>query len=195
MSLTEGGVWAAGVWASTTWAQDVWFEDANALAPSSSQSAEYIPINAICDSCGFKYPRSHLRADGQDKGAMVCGKCYNPRHPQEYLRIRPGRTLPWDRPDTDSDSTVGYVDNESVELSATSSPKIITYNTEMTSNCSVLLYLGGAIEGDTFVISKIAGGAGVLTITGVTTVPASVNGTVVVRFNGSKWVLQSKVLF
>jgi len=40
--------------------------------------------NAICDTCGFKYKHSDLRMDW--RGLMLCDKCWEPRHPQEFLR-------------------------------------------------------------------------------------------------------------
>lgn len=45
--------------------------------------------NAICDVCGWKYKQSQLRKRWD--GAMVCNKDWEPRHPQDNIRIRPER--------------------------------------------------------------------------------------------------------
>ena len=53
--------------------------------------------NAICDSCGEKHKSGDLRKRWD--GFMVCGSCYEPRHPQDFLRSRPDRqSVPWSRP-------------------------------------------------------------------------------------------------
>lgn len=45
--------------------------------------------NAICDVCGWKYKQSQLRKRWD--GAMVCSKDWEPRHPQDNIKIRPER--------------------------------------------------------------------------------------------------------
>lgn len=45
--------------------------------------------NAICDVCGWKYKQSQLRKRWD--GAMVCNKDWEPRHPQDDIRIRSER--------------------------------------------------------------------------------------------------------
>jgi hypothetical protein len=44
--------------------------------------------NAICDRCGAKWKASALTKDWQ--GFMLCSRCWEPRHPQDYTRARPG---------------------------------------------------------------------------------------------------------
>lgn len=44
--------------------------------------------NAICDRCGAKRKASALTKDWQ--GFMLCGRCWEPRHPQDFTRARPG---------------------------------------------------------------------------------------------------------
>lgn len=51
-------------------------------------SRDYLKIgdmNAICDECGFKFKLSELveRWDG----ALVDRKCWEPRHPRDFVRI------------------------------------------------------------------------------------------------------------
>lgn len=54
--------------------------------------------NAVCDRCGLEFKSGELRLDWQ--GLMVDDKCYETRHPQDLLRVKPERTLPsWARPE------------------------------------------------------------------------------------------------
>lgn len=56
--------------------------------------------NAICDRCGFKFKSSELRKDWQ--GLMVDEKCYEARHPQDLIKIKPEKAIPeWVRPRPD----------------------------------------------------------------------------------------------
>lgn len=41
-------------------------------------------FNVICDRCGFKYKNGETRIDWM--GLRVCDKCFETRHPQEFLR-------------------------------------------------------------------------------------------------------------
>ena len=58
--------------------------------------------NAICDRCGFKYTLDQLRKEWT--GFMVChgpntNHCWEPRHPQEFVRGVPDRQgIPGARP-------------------------------------------------------------------------------------------------
>jgi hypothetical protein len=44
---------------------------------------------AICDQCGFRFYLSELRK--QWDGALTCKACYEPRHPQDKLKVPPER--------------------------------------------------------------------------------------------------------
>lgn len=58
--------------------------------------------NALCDSCGFKKKSGELRLRWD--GLMVCADtCWEPRHPQDFLRAikETSNKLPWTRPDND----------------------------------------------------------------------------------------------
>lgn len=53
--------------------------------------------NAICDGCGFKYKFSALRKDWQ--GFYMCHKCWEPRHPQDFVRaVKDRQSVPVARP-------------------------------------------------------------------------------------------------
>ena len=53
--------------------------------------------NACCDGCSAKLKSNELRKDWQ--GFMKCRRCWEPRHPQDYVRAgRDPAPLPWTRP-------------------------------------------------------------------------------------------------
>ena len=48
----------------------------------------YIPGDAlaVCDSCGYRFHLSELKKDW--RGFMVCKKDFEPRHPQDSVKVR-----------------------------------------------------------------------------------------------------------
>jgi len=65
---------------------------------------------AICDRCGFRFYSSQLRREWT--GLRTCSgggtnNCFEPRHPQEFVRGRKDKqTPPWVRPEQpDSEDT------------------------------------------------------------------------------------------
>lgn len=60
--------------------------------------------NAICDDCGFKFKHSQLKMDW--RGLMLCRRCWQPRHPQEFLRGVPDKP---DQQDPRPDPTPTYL--------------------------------------------------------------------------------------
>jgi len=53
--------------------------------------------NVICDVCGFEYKSDELRKRWD--GLMVCQHDWEPRHPQDLLRVpREDVSVPWTRP-------------------------------------------------------------------------------------------------
>ena len=62
----------------------------------------YVPgqWNAICDRCGFKFKNVQLRKEWT--GLRVCCECWEPRHPQDFVRGKADhQTPPWVRPDSE----------------------------------------------------------------------------------------------
>lgn len=56
--------------------------------------------NVICDRCGFKYKSFQLRKEWT--GLMVCKNCWEPRHPQDLIKIpKDDQSVPWSRPEPD----------------------------------------------------------------------------------------------
>ena len=62
--------------------------------------ADYLALgdwNAICDLCGSKFKASQLRKAWDQ--SMRCPTCWEPRHPQEFVRgTQDVQTPPWTRP-------------------------------------------------------------------------------------------------
>lgn len=54
--------------------------------------------NACCDRCGREFKNYQLRKEWT--GLRVCGQCYDPRHPQDFVRGKADRQAPaWVRPE------------------------------------------------------------------------------------------------
>lgn len=54
--------------------------------------------NTLCPICGFKFKADQMRKRWD--GFMVDAKCWEPRHPQEFLRSVPDeQSVPWTYPD------------------------------------------------------------------------------------------------
>ena len=65
----------------------------------------------ICDVCGFKKTNDQVRKEWT--GLMVCADtCWEPRHPQEFVRPRPDKqAVPFTRPEpADVTTDVTYAD-------------------------------------------------------------------------------------
>lgn len=57
--------------------------------------------NAFCDSCGFKMKASELRKRWDT--FMVCGDCWEERHPQDFIRsVKEKPAPPFSRPRNDN---------------------------------------------------------------------------------------------
>lgn len=55
---------------------------------------------ACCDRCGFDKLSSELRKEWT--GLRVCSECWEPRHPQDFVKGVPDdQTVPWARPEPD----------------------------------------------------------------------------------------------
>jgi len=64
--------------------------------------------NAICDRCNQKLKSTELRREWT--GYMVCGPCFEIRHPQDFLRVHEEKiTVPWSRPIADTSIYVCYL--------------------------------------------------------------------------------------
>ena len=52
--------------------------------------------SVVCDDCGEEYLSSKLMKRWD--GFMVCSKCWEPRNAQEFIKIKPEKSIPWSRP-------------------------------------------------------------------------------------------------
>jgi len=53
---------------------------------------------AICDRCGFEYSADKLRLEWT--GLRTCSTCWEPRHPQDFIKGKVDKqTPPWTRPE------------------------------------------------------------------------------------------------
>jgi hypothetical protein len=71
---------------------------------------------AVCDRCGFDFRSSKLRKEWT--GAIVCSNCWEPRHPQDFIRAV-----------KDDQSPKGLVNPEPEDTFVT-----VTYDTDATDN-------------------------------------------------------------
>lgn len=75
-------------------------------------SADYLKLgswNVICDRCGVKRKADQVRKEWT--GLIVCSdKCWEPRHPQDFVRSKPDdQSVPFTRPEkTDQFVAVNY---------------------------------------------------------------------------------------
>jgi NMD protein affecting ribosome stability and mRNA decay len=54
--------------------------------------------NAVCDRCAFEYKSYELAKEWT--GSRVCSKCFDHRHPQDFVKGVPDRQSPsWTRPE------------------------------------------------------------------------------------------------
>ena len=58
--------------------------------------------NADCERCGFEYKASQLKKEWTN--LMVCRDCWEPRHPQDFVKgVKDDSSVPWTNQDgTDS---------------------------------------------------------------------------------------------
>lgn len=68
---------------------------------------------AICDRCGFEYHSFELKKEWN--GLMTCPACWEPRHPQDFVRsVRDEQSVPWTRPEPeDVFVQICYIDGSS----------------------------------------------------------------------------------
>lgn len=70
--------------------------------------------NALCDVCGFKYKATDLKQRWD--GLMVCNADWEPRHPQEMIRVLPDQSkLPWTRPEPTDTFVTGLCSSTTIQ--------------------------------------------------------------------------------
>src|SRR3990167_8720909 len=110
--------------------------------------------NALCDVCGLKFKASELRRRWD--GAMVDEACFEPRHPQEFVRAKQDNpVLPFIRPDDGEGIDVGPT------LSCDGIPTI-TYSNHIFNN--ILLPLADTDNQQSYDIYKVRTYGGIVHI-------------------------------
>lgn len=88
--------------------------------------------NAICDTCGFKHKADQLQMTWD--GFFVCDKCYEPRHPQDFVRAKLDRQrVPVARPDPDIKYNSSTIGTNAVKNQKTVHISSIQYTTQYVS--------------------------------------------------------------
>jgi hypothetical protein len=107
---------------------------------------------AKCDRCADVLYASQLRKEWT--GWMVCEQCWEPRHPQEFLKGRKeDENVPWTRPDSDFDDT-DYNGDVGKTIRKGTDADIQNWNTELTNNRVVILDVDAPQKGDRLIIYK-----------------------------------------
>lgn len=54
--------------------------------------------NAVCDRCGGEYKSSQIKEEWD--GLRVCRECFDPRHPQDFVKgVKDDQSVAWTRPE------------------------------------------------------------------------------------------------
>ena len=166
--------------------------------------ADYLKLgdhNAICDRCGFKFKASDLKLEWT--GWRVCKSCWEPRHPQEFLKgHKDDQQVAWNRPDSNANTDVTTVDGKNLvsdnyrDLVTEDKTLVVgTHNgvqecaETFTADITLTLDTASAQEMDRWIIARTAGGAFDLIIDSVKT--TRLESTVVVEYRNGAWALES----
>lgn len=122
-------------------------------------------------------------------GFYVCEECWEPRHPQDFVRGVPDNpSVPWTRPDDSPDDGITFVDDTDVTLDSDSDTMQV-YNTDLTAKRTVTLDTGFDItnRGKQFQVFRTGEGDFDLDVGGLKTIPSGQKGEVTVEWTGSAW--------
>lgn len=138
---------------------------------------------AVCDECGWDYHSSDLKEDW--KGLMKCPTCWEPRHPQDFVRgVQDDPSVPWTRPAVEVDDGILHVGDTNTTLTS-SSDTIVVFDTTLTANRTVTLDTADFKNGDQFEIKKDDGTAFTIDVDGLKTL--TTDSTAFFEYNGVKW--------
>lgn len=158
--------------------------------------------NAECDRCGFKFKNVDLRKEWN--GLMTCKDCWEPRHPQDFLKGVPDdSSVPWSRPDSDADTnttdingdsiitdnSVDYVGDTDKLLTVGTDHPIQIWNTELSNTRIVAFNNTNANKGDRFNIYYTAPeSAHPLVIISIPARAVTINSVIVIEYTGTSWL-------
>lgn len=151
--------------------------------------AEVGAWNAKCDRCGWSFKNYELKKTWD--GFYVCDECWEPRHPQDFVRgVEDDPSVPWTRPDDNPDDGITYVGDADTTLTS-SSDTLQVYNTDLTTNRTVTLGTSFDItdRGKRFQVFRRDDGAFDLDVGGLQTIPSGRKGEVTVEWTGNAWQL------
>ena len=165
-----------------------------------NDNLEWGTWNAECDRCGFKFKAYDLREEWT--GWMVCDQCYEPRHPQDFLRGMPDDpSVPWSRSDYRGATSATDINNNTISSPqletatySTDANKTLTVGTDtpiqifdaaLTTSRTLNLSTTGAKKNDTFTIYCTSNTAYSWT-NAAYNIPALTVATY--TYNGSAWV-------
>lgn len=158
--------------------------------------------NSLCDRCQKKFFASDLREEWT--GWMVCNSCYEPRHPQDFLKgHRDDPQVAWTRPDSNVNTDVTTVDgknlvsdnlrdlngDEDKTLTVGTNNGVQEWGTDLTADRTVTLSTVGVQSGDRFTIARTADGAFDLIIGSVKT--TGIQSSTIVEYRNGAWALES----
>ena len=157
-----------------------------------------------CDRCGRTYKAHEVRKEWNGLYTCIYG-CWEPRHPQDFVRgLKDDPTPPFTRPQSSADTSTTDIDGNPLDNINTitqvgDADKTLTkgvdlntqeWNLPLTANRVATLSTSAAIDGDTFTIYRTGGGAFTLDVGGLFTIPVDVNMIVNVQFLKTQWVLK-----
>lgn len=149
----------------------------------------------VCQRCGFDMKQSESKKEWT--GLIVCKDCWEPRHPQDFVRGRPENTTAKGLVTSKEIAEVAYAEagDANQTLTVGTDKGILNYSTTLTANRTVTLDTTGAIDGSSFTITATHGSAYTIDVGGLYTIPASTDGQVIVQYNGTAWFLVSATLY
>lgn len=154
----------------------------------------------VCQRCGFDIYSSDTLEEWN--GLKVCIDCWEPRHELDFVKGHPEDTNAKGLVTGDTTGSQGIItlqDNTSPTLVQGTDTNIHEWNTQLTATRTVTLSNTAAIGDNQFIIYKTAAGSALnindASAALITSIPDTLNGKVVCRYNGIKWELVSKTIY
>ena len=147
----------------------------------------------VCQRCGFDMRNSESLEEWT--GLIVCGECYEPRHPQDFVLAPTDDMSPQGLTTsvpTSTDVVVGKdLGDTDVTLTYLIDPPRVKFATTLTANRTVTLDTSSAGYLAWFRIERYDTEAYTIDINGLVTMPVSTQYYAEVQYNGTAWVLLS----
>lgn len=150
--------------------------------------------NSLCARCGFRFKFSELREEWT--GLFVCHGCWEPRHPQDFVRGVPEtNNVFYTMNESGTDIDNGTFDDPVTTVGDTdyttqSSDDTILYNQTLTANRTITLSTSSLIEGQRIQVYRTKEDDFQVDVGGLATL--NVPSACVVEWDGSRWELQRR---